>query len=329
MATSKTNTKTDSNKKKTDAQKNKNTSKKSNQPSQTEIDNNLRKAEALKKIVEHNRDYLKVDLTIPLGDKALKQVHTNQWLFTDLPKEFDLVNWTIIAQALNANTNRFEGYVKNRWYIESVDISVDASGKAEMKLGCNAFASTFSEYSEAFRKFQSDYKSATEKKTTDTSDSKKTTSAAKNTTNATTNKKSVINEQWVKKYSVPSVVVNKIKEICKVENTDEQNVKAWFKWMDAHVNYAKYFGHQRSIQYCIKVGSGNCVDNSRVFRAGCLALGVKCNFVKNTCTSPNHQYNRVYLNGKKIDVDCGRDYASWGSNWGGHSSCGTETTVSW
>ena len=58
------------------------------------------KAEALKKIVEHNRDYLKLDITLPLGDTALKNVHTNQWLFTNLPSEFDLVNWTIIAKQL-------------------------------------------------------------------------------------------------------------------------------------------------------------------------------------------------------------------------------------
>ena len=41
---------------------------------------NLLRKLALDKIFEHNRDYLKLDITIPLGNKALKQVHTNQWL---------------------------------------------------------------------------------------------------------------------------------------------------------------------------------------------------------------------------------------------------------
>ena len=94
----------------------------------------INKSEALKKIHEHNRDYLSVDVTIPLGNKALKKVHTNQWLFTKLPKEFDLANWTILAKVLNSNTNRYEKYVKNRWYIEGVETNVEAGGKAEMKL---------------------------------------------------------------------------------------------------------------------------------------------------------------------------------------------------
>ena len=58
-------------------------------------------------------------------------------------------------------------------------------------------------------------------------------------------------------------------------------------------------------------------------------MGIKCNFVQNTCTRYNHQYNKVYLNGKGIIVDCGRGDASWGSNWDGHSSCGKETSTSW
>ena len=147
------------------------------------------KAEALKKIVEHNRDYLKLDVTLPLGDTALKNVHTNQWLFTNLPSEFDLVNWTIIAKQLNSNVNRYEGYVKNRWYIDSVTVDVDASGKAEMKLGLNAFASSLSKFADDFRSAEEAYTNATTKK--------KTTSATKNTTNAvTTGDNTTIKNGW-------------------------------------------------------------------------------------------------------------------------------------
>ena len=101
--------------------------KKKSTPSASEMNNNLLRKLALEKMVEHNRDYLQLDITIPLGNRALKQVHTNQWLFTDLPKEFDLANWTILAKALNSSTNRYEGYIKNKWYIESVDITVNGN----------------------------------------------------------------------------------------------------------------------------------------------------------------------------------------------------------
>ena len=151
--------------------------KKSKNPSASTLNRNLLKKLALEKMVEHNRDYLKLDITLPLGNKSLKKVHTNQWLWTELPSEFDLANWTILAKALNSNTNRYQGYVKNRWYIESNDITVNANGKAEMKLGLNAFASSLSSYSKEFRDLSKAYTDATTKKTTTTSASKKTTNA--------------------------------------------------------------------------------------------------------------------------------------------------------
>lgn len=289
----------------------------------------IAKSEALKKVHEHNRDYLSCKITLPLGDKALKHVHTNQWLFTDLPKEFDLANWTILAEVLNSNTNRYEGYIKNRWYIEGCNISVDVSGKAEMQLDLNAFASTYNGYSDALKSMQKAY---TDAQNQNSSSSK--TSASKTKSNAVTTKTSVINEKWVKKYKIPKVIVNKIKEVCKVGNTDEQNVKAWFNWMDAHINYIFYMDHQHGYEWQIANGGGNCVDNSRMFRAGCLALGVKCTYLKSgSCCCSNgrtvgHQFNKVYLNGKGITVDCGRQDASWGSHWGSCSGI-YETTESW
>ncbi len=308
---------------------------KNKEPSASEMNKNLLRNAALKKIVEHNRDYLKVDITLPLGDTCLKQVHTNQWLFTDLPKKFDLANWTVLAEVLNNNVNRWEGYVENRWYIESNDISVDVgSGKYEMKLGLNAFASSYQKYIDAYQSFEKAYNDGDSSSTSTGTSTGKTTSASKNTTNAVTNKTSVINEDWVKKHSIPSIIVNKIKEVCKVGNTDEQNVKAWHKWMDNHIGYIYYTNHQHDYDWQMRHGGGNCVDNSRMFRAGCLALGVKCNYMHGfSCCAggecANHQWNKVYLNGKGIEVDNGRSNASWGSHWGRCSGGTSETTTSW
>ena len=302
-------------------------SKKSKTPSKKQQDLNQKKAEALKKIVEHNRDYLKLDITLPLGDKALKKVHTNQWCFTTLPEEFSLGNWAVIAKALNANTNRYEGYVENRWYIDSVTIDVDASGKAEMKLGCNAFASSLQKYADDFRSFEKAYTDATTK-------TSKSTSASKNTSNAVNTNGSLINDEWVKKYGVPSVVVEKVKGCCKEGASIKDNVYAWHKWMDDHVGYWSYSEHQYSIEQVISQGGGNCVDNSRVFRAGCLAMGVKCTYIHGyDCCSDghcaNHQWNKVYLPGETVEVDNGREMASWGSHWGSCSGGTEEVTESW
>jgi len=279
----------------------------------------LLKSEASKKIYENAREFLTLSLTLPLGNPALKKVHTNQWLFTELPKHFDLANWTIIADALQSNETRNVKYVKNRWYIDGVDITVDSGGKSEMKLSLNAFASSRKAYTDMAKEMTKAFRDAVnaekEKKNNDNDNS-----------NAVSNKNGVINEQWVKDYGVPSIIVDKIKQICSTSNSDEDNVRAWFNWMDDNVTWEYYTNHQKSEEQVINDGRGNCVDNSRVFRGGCLALGVKCNFVKNSCIS--HQYNIVYLNGNGIVVDTGRELASWGSHWG-DGGCPEETETSW
>lgn len=303
---------------------------KNKEPSQKTLNYNLMKREALKKIVEHNRDYLKLDVTIPLGNPALKQVHTNQWLWTNLPKEFDLANWTIIAKALNSNTNRYEGYVKNRWYIESCDINVSADGKAEMKLGLNAFASSYKSFTDGMRSMQKAYNDAVNKQDTNTG---KKSSASKSTTNAVATGE-LIKQDWVKKYDVPKIVVDKVKGCCKAGKSEEDNVYAWHKWMDAHIQYEGYNDSQKSMTQLINDGKGNCCDNSRMFRYGCLALGVKCVYMHGfSCcaeTCANHQFNKVYFkSGKTVIVDNGRGSASWGSHWGSCSGGTSETTQSW
>ena len=198
--------------------------KKKKVPSQKEQEYNLIKNKALEKIVEHNRDFLKLDITLPLGNPALKHVHTNQWLFTELPKQFDLANWGIIADALNSNVNRYEGYVKNRWYVESVDINVDMSGKAEMKIGLNAFASTYKKYTDDYRSLEKAYNEATTKKTSGT---KKTTNAVgKNTT---------VKDGWWGKWVtelVKKTVGNETDTLKKCKKMHEL-----FRW---HVYYSKY-----------------------------------------------------------------------------------------
>lgn len=290
------------------------------------MSNVLKTAKAKELIQNSARDFLTAKVTLPLGNPDLKKVHTNQFLWTELPEEFPLKNWSVIADALGGSYTRYAGYVVNRWYVESSDISVDLeSSKAEMQLGLNAFASSTSEFTEGYRSLTKAYIDAKEKK--DSAKASKT-SSGKSKTNAVKTK-DLINQNWVKKYNIPSSVVNLVKKLCKANWSDYKKAYTWFEWMDKHIGYAEYFDHKRSESTVISKGSGNCVDNSRLFRAGCLCMGIKCNFVKNTCTSPNHQYNKVYIDKKTYIVDVGRSCASWGSNWGGHASCGKETTNSW
>ena len=290
----------------------------------------IKQSSALKKIHEHNRDYFSVTLTIPLGNNALKKVHTNQWLFTDLLAEFDLANWTILADDLNSNTNSWEGYVENRWYIEAVDISVDVSGKAEMKLTVNVFASSYSEFAEDYRSLQKAYTDALNNQNKTTSSS----SSNKNTSNAvSTNSNSVLNQSNIKKYKIPEIIYKKAEYICKGKKTDKDKAYALYQWMDKNVDWEYYTNHKKSEVQVYSTGKGNCVDNSRLYRMFCLAVGIKCTFMqgKGCCSGgecAGHQWNKVYLGNKTVQVDCGRSMASWGSHWGKCSSS-WETSTSW
>ena len=259
---------------------------KTKEPSASEMNLNLMKAEALKKIVEHNRDYLKVDLTLPLGDPVLKKVHTNQWLFTDLPKEFDLANWTILAEALNADSNRYEGYVENRWYIESVDISCDASsGKYEMKLGLNAFASSYSTYADAYKSYEKAYTQAT-------TSTAKTTSASKNTSNA-------VSQNTTLKGGEGKVIDNLVKNICGNISDELERCKAVHQWLKENVRYSYYeCSRYDSAEACYNNrGALNCADTARLTRAMMSSAGLDA-WVVHRSSNNGHFWTLIKINGK-------------------------------
>lgn len=275
--------------------------KKTKEPSAEEIALNQKKAEALNKIVEHNRDYLKVDLTLPLGDKCLKKVHTNQWLFTDLPKQFDLTNWTILAQALNANTNRYEGYVENRWYIESNDISVDvASGKAEMKLGLNAFASSYATYADAYKSFERAYnQDSSSSSSTSTSGSGNKTSASKNTTNAVTSgKNTTIKSGWWGTW-----MENFVRETVGSETDTLKKCKMLYNKFREHMFYKRYCcackTRNHSYEKAWKDAHLNCGDGANFQSAMYNCAGAEA-----TCMSTDfHFIVRIRINGQTYWTD--------------------------
>ena len=49
--------------------------------------NGLEKAKAKEQIVNSIRDLYSAKITLPLGNPNLKLVHTNQFLFTELPTD--------------------------------------------------------------------------------------------------------------------------------------------------------------------------------------------------------------------------------------------------
>lgn len=293
----------------------------------TSNDKAVEQSAAKKLITESARSYLTAKLTLPLGNPNLKKLHTNMFLFTALPKEFTLKNWEVIGNALNSGDVRYADYQINRWYVEAITIDVEAQGKAEMQVDLNAFPSATTDFAEGRQSFEKAYKDATTQTTTNkTSSTKKTSNAIKTG--------SVLNQNNIKKYDIPKVIWQKASQLCNVNDSTKQKVKNVFNWMDKNVNYDSYTNHLYSPEQVISRGKGNCVDNSRVFRLFMLSLGIKCNFVHGfSCCSggecANHQWNKVYIDGKGVTIDVGRSNASWGSHWGRCSGGESETSNSW
>lgn len=141
-----------------------------------------------------------------------------------------------------------------------------------------------------------------------------------------TTAKSLKNEKNIKKYNIASSVWKKAVSLTSPKNSEMQNAKAIFKWMDAHLPYEGYSGTKYGAAGTLKRGKGNCCDHAHLFAAMCRSVGIKCNYIHNPCCGKGgHVYNKVYINGKGIIVDTGRDLASWGSHWG-NSGCPTEKT---
>jgi hypothetical protein len=86
-------------------------------------------------------------------------------------------------------------------------------------------------------------------------------------------------------------------------------------WMDRHIAYARYRGFQRSPSTCLKKGSANCCDGTRLLFQLADAAGLSEYFNMYYIHVSGHVYGQVVTKktGKKRYVDCASDYAAcWG-----------------
>jgi hypothetical protein len=281
----------------------------------------LEKKKAKELITENARDYLTAKVKIPLGNPALKNVHTNQFLFMTFPEDFSLQNWATIAKALNSSDTRFSGYSKSRWYIEGCTIDVDVKGKAEMSLDLNAFASTTKEFTDGYRALTKAYEDAVNK--TVSSTKAKTTSSAKTTTNAVSNGKNT-----TLKGGEGSFIDNKVKSIVGNETDALKKAKLIHEHIRSKQKYAYYTDSKySSAKACYEhIRAINCADMSRLTASMMRSAGISCYVVHSTC----HYYTVLKINGKLYCSDnastnaTGRQFNYY---WKGNS-CKSGSTVS-
>ena len=266
----------------------------------------LNKSNASDKIYEHARDYFSCKLTLPLGNPALNEVHTNQFLFTKLPVEFDLANWTILAKKLSSSYNRFTGadYVSNRWYIEGITIDVDVKGTAKMEFDLNAFASSTSKFSDDYRSFTKAYSDASK-----SDKSTKNTSSTKSTSNSTSSNNTSLFSSKAGR-DVGGNLDTALKKIIEGCNTEEQKAYCIYDWVDRYVSYEFYYNSKYSSSSVLTGHRANCWDTAFLIYDLCTKAKVRCevyngyyHFLDGTY---GHLWNKLPYKGKMTFADTGR-----------------------
>jgi len=261
-----------------------------------------RKMKAKDLITEHARDYLTAKVKIPLGNPALKNVHTNQFLFMDFPSDFSLENWETIAKALNSSETRYGGYSKTRWYIEGCTIDVDAKGKAEMSLDLNAFASTTKEFTDGYRALTKAYEDAVNN--TVSSTKAKTTSSTKQTTNAVKSNNTTIKNGWWGKW-----VTEFVKKTVGNETDTLKKCKIMYETFRQKVFYAYYYDADKTYkgvntyESAYKNGHLNCADGANILCAFYECCGASSSIYLGKAKGDGHYVVKCTINGKSYWTD--------------------------
>ena len=124
-------------------------------------------AKAQEEVTKHGNELLDFQIKLPLNHPMFKNLHTNQMLFTELPKDFKLGNLAELFKILPTwRINRGYGteYQENRWYIKEQRIKCDSNGLFST-LTLTVLPTSYSVYKEALRQYRDAYVQAFEQKT--------------------------------------------------------------------------------------------------------------------------------------------------------------------
>lgn len=234
------------------------------------------KAKATDEIINSVRDLYTLKLKIPLGSTNLKLLHTNQFLFTELPTDvFELANMEIISKALTNKYSRYAGYQLNRWYIENVTITCDKSN-FYMELSLNPFPTSFVKYKDDMRSVEKAYRDAFTKNTTNTPKTN-----VKKTVKSTTNEIKLYNVKGFKKSDqeyIKKVVTEALKKANNPKNKAKQ-AKAIHEYYKSKHLYHEYYDMPKmcsgGFESCWKKSNHNCGDGAATLRAMLKCIGLE------------------------------------------------------
>ena len=248
-------------------------------------ENNAEIAAAYDEIFKSIRDLLSLKLTLPLGNPALRNVHTNQFLWYDLPPEFKLEYMETISKTMNSSVNRYAPYEEGKWYIEAVTITNDGK-KFQMELELNPFPSSLIKYRDDYHSFIDAYTNLTKKSDGSSSSSVKST------------------ENTTLKGGEGTYIDNLVKEICGNETDQLKKAKLVHNHIKSKQHYSSYScSKYSSAEQCYKnITHLNCADMSRLTRAMMASAGLTCYVVHNN-RGVGHFWVVIEINGKKYASD--------------------------
>ena len=271
---------------------------------------------AVKEYSKSVRSLMKFSIKVPLNHPVYKNLHTNSFLFTDLPENFALVNLPKIYKNLASySVSRGVPYAKNRWYVEGVKIKCDSKGLfADITL--NAFPSDQSSFASAMEGYISAYDSAfnstsntTTTSTTNTSTSNIPARTDGKTDCSTTHSLSCCHtgsssNPSNKGYETPNAYGKIGKEGTNyAEFVKGCTPKEAYKKLAKKHNYSNYVGYSDNRHSCasntLNASTSNCGDRARLLKACMDVLGQPCVIYH----VYNHYMNGVLINGKWETVD--------------------------
>jgi len=249
--------------------------------------------EAIQKSV---RDLLTLKLTLPLGNPALRKVHTNQFLWLDMGEEFHLKNMAIIAKALNSTSSRWSGYEKNRYYVETCTIKNDGKS-VTMDLDLNPFASSIIKYRDEKHSFIKAYEDANKKD--DDSDSNSSSSSSSGL-----------------KGGEGERIDSLVREIVGNETDQLRKAIKIHEWLQRNVQYSGYACTAYDTpEKCLDNKSHlNCADTARLTASMMRSAGLDCYVVHNT-NGRGHFWVVIEIDGKKYASDQTGSGSEWNTVW--------------
>lgn len=139
-------------------------------------------------------------------------------------------------------------------------------------------------------------------------------------TTATPKATSLKDTSQINKYHIPSKVVNQALEIAKTGNSQYQNMRLLYEWVNKNIGYQLYANTKYGASGTLSKRKGNCCDNANLLIALARSIGIKCRYCHARNSKGGHIYGEYYINKKWIVVDTGTSSSSkyWNGHWNGY-----------